>query len=63
MSDKLGIINAVGLTIAREVDSCVYVYAGPEISVASTKAFTSQVEESSPCLVFRWHRRKVVACK
>lgn len=39
----LGIINAVGSTIAREVDGGVYVHAGPEISVASTKAFTSQV--------------------
>lgn len=39
----LGIINMVGSTIAREVDGGVYVHAGPEISVASTKAFTSQV--------------------
>ena len=39
----LGIINAVGSTIAREVDGGVYVHAGPEISVASTKAFTSQI--------------------
>ncbi|MFI5212564.1 MAG: glutamine--fructose-6-phosphate transaminase (isomerizing) [Candidatus Saccharimonadales bacterium] len=39
----LGIINAVGTTIAREVDGGIYVHAGPEISVASTKAFTSQV--------------------
>jgi glucosamine--fructose-6-phosphate aminotransferase (isomerizing) len=39
----LGIINAVGSTIAREVDGGVYVHVGPEISVASTKAFTSQV--------------------
>lgn len=39
----LGVINVVGSTIAREVDGGVYVHAGPEISVASTKAFTSQV--------------------
>lgn len=39
----LGIINAVGSTMAREVDGGIYVHAGPEISVASTKAFTSQV--------------------
>jgi len=39
----LGIINVVGSTIAREVDGGTYVHAGPEISVASTKAFTSQV--------------------
>lgn len=39
----LGIVNVVGSTIAREVDGGIYVHAGPEISVASTKAFTSQV--------------------
>ena len=39
----LGIVNAVGSTIAREVDGGTYVHAGPEISVASTKAFTAQV--------------------
>lgn len=39
----LGVVNVVGSTIAREVDGGVYVHAGPEISVASTKAFTSQV--------------------
>ena len=39
----LGIVNTVGSTIAREVDGGIYVHAGPEISVASTKAFTSQV--------------------
>ncbi|MDR1300701.1 MAG: glutamine--fructose-6-phosphate transaminase (isomerizing) [Candidatus Nomurabacteria bacterium] len=38
----LGIINSVGSTIAREADGGVYIHAGPEISVASTKAFTSQ---------------------
>jgi len=39
----LGAINTVGSTIAREVDGGVYLHAGTEISVASTKAFTSQV--------------------
>lgn len=39
----LGVVNAVGSTIAREVDDGVYVHVGAEISVASTKAFTSQV--------------------
>jgi len=39
----LGIVNAVGSTIARETDGGVYIHAGPEIGVASTKAFTSQV--------------------
>lgn len=39
----LGICNVVGSTIARETDAGVYIHAGPEIGVASTKAFTSQV--------------------
>ncbi|MFH1173271.1 MAG: glutamine--fructose-6-phosphate transaminase (isomerizing), partial [bacterium] len=39
----MGIVNAVGSTIAREVDSGIYIHAGPEIGVASTKAFTGQV--------------------
>ena len=39
----LGIVNVVGSTIARESDGGVYIHAGPEIGVASTKAFTSQV--------------------
>ncbi|HHE54206.1 MAG TPA: glutamine--fructose-6-phosphate transaminase (isomerizing) [Caldithrix abyssi] len=39
----LGIVNAVGSTIARETHAGVYIHAGPEIGVASTKAFTSQV--------------------
>jgi len=39
----LGIINVVGSTMAREVDSGIYLHAGPEIGVASTKAFSCQV--------------------
>jgi glucosamine--fructose-6-phosphate aminotransferase (isomerizing) len=39
----LGIVNVVGSTIAREADGGVYIHAGPEIGVASTKAFTSQL--------------------
>ncbi len=39
----LGICNVVGSTIARESDGGVYIHAGPEIGVASTKAFTSQL--------------------
>jgi glucosamine--fructose-6-phosphate aminotransferase (isomerizing) len=38
-----GIVNVVGSTIARESNGGIYVHAGPEIGVASTKAFTSQV--------------------
>lgn len=36
----LGIVNVVGSTIAREVDGGIYIHAGPEVSVASTKTFT-----------------------
>ena len=39
----IGITNVVGSTIARESECGVYIHAGPEIGVASTKAFTSQV--------------------
>ena len=39
----LGLVNVVGSTIAREVDGGMYLHAGPEIGVASTKAFTSQI--------------------
>ncbi len=39
----LGIVNAVGSTIARETDAGVYLHVGPEIGVASTKAFLGQV--------------------
>ena len=39
----LGVCNVVGSSIARETDSGIYTHAGPEIGVASTKAFTSQV--------------------
>jgi glucosamine--fructose-6-phosphate aminotransferase (isomerizing) len=39
----LGIVNSVGSTIARETSAGVYIHAGPEIGVASTKAFTSQL--------------------
>ena len=39
----LGLINVVGSSIAREVDGGIYLHAGPEIGVASTKAFSSQI--------------------
>ncbi len=42
-ANVLGICNVVGSTIARESDGGVYVHSGPEIAVASTKAFTSQL--------------------
>ena len=39
----LGVVNVVGSSIARKADCGVYIHAGPEIGVASTKAFTCQV--------------------
>lgn len=39
----VGVVNVVGSTIAREVDAGTYIHAGPEIGVASTKAFTCQL--------------------
>ena len=39
----LGVVNVVGSTVARESDAGVYLHVGPEIGVASTKAFTGQV--------------------
>ncbi len=39
----MGIVNVVGSTIARQTDFGIYLHAGPEIGVASTKAFTSQI--------------------
>jgi glutamine---fructose-6-phosphate transaminase (isomerizing) len=39
----LAIVNTVGSTIAREADGGIYLHAGPEVGVASTKAFTAQV--------------------
>jgi len=42
-STVIGLVNVVGSTIAREADGGIYLHAGPEIGVASTKAFTSQL--------------------
>ncbi|MBL7071698.1 MAG: glutamine--fructose-6-phosphate transaminase (isomerizing) [Candidatus Omnitrophica bacterium] len=39
----LGIVNVLGSSIAREADGVIYTYAGPEIAVASTKAYTAQL--------------------
>jgi len=39
----LGVVNSVGSTIARETDAGIYLHVGPEIGVASTKAFTGQL--------------------
>jgi glucosamine--fructose-6-phosphate aminotransferase (isomerizing) len=42
-STVIGLVNVVGSTIAREADGGIYLHAGPEVGVASTKAFTSQL--------------------
>src|SRR5213082_619583 len=42
-STVIGLVNVVGSTIAREADGGIYLHAGPEIGVASTKAFTAQL--------------------
>ena len=39
----LGIVNVVGSSIAREADSVMYTWAGPEIAVATTKAYSAQL--------------------
>ncbi len=54
-----GICNVVGSTIARETDAGVYIHAGPEIGVASTKAFTSQVVVLSLIALYLGRRRKM----
>jgi len=55
----LGITNVPGSTQARETDAGVYCHAGPEIAVASTKAFTSQVMVLSLLAVFLGRNRKL----
>ncbi len=55
----LGITNVVGSTIARESDGGVYTYAGPEIGVASTKAFTSQITVVVLLTVFLARRKEM----
>lgn len=42
-ANVMGIVNVVGSTIARDAGKGIYIYAGPEIGVASTKAFTAQI--------------------
>ncbi|MFH1537253.1 MAG: glutamine--fructose-6-phosphate transaminase (isomerizing), partial [Patescibacteria group bacterium] len=53
----LGIINVVGSTIAREVDAGAYSHAGPEIGVASTKAFMSQLAILALVTIFLGRQR------
>ncbi len=53
----LGICNVVGSSIPRETDAGVYTHAGPEIGVASTKAFTAQVTVLTMMALILGHRR------
>ncbi|MGC9375954.1 MAG: glutamine--fructose-6-phosphate transaminase (isomerizing) [Bacteroidales bacterium] len=54
----LGICNVVGSSIPRETDAGVYTHAGPEIGVASTKAFTAQVTVLAMIAMLLGHERK-----
>jgi glucosamine--fructose-6-phosphate aminotransferase (isomerizing) len=53
----LGVVNVVGSTIARETDGGIYLHAGPEIGVASTKAFTCQCAVLTMLSLFLGRRR------
>ncbi|MCD6094922.1 glutamine--fructose-6-phosphate transaminase (isomerizing) [bacterium] len=55
----LGIVNVVGSTVSRETDAGVYNHAGPEIGVASTKAFTSQLEVLALLTLFLGRQREM----
>jgi glucosamine--fructose-6-phosphate aminotransferase (isomerizing) len=55
----MGIVNAVGSTIARQTDYGIYLHAGPEIGVASTKAFTSQLVALALFTLFMGRRRNL----
>ena len=55
----LGMVNVVGSTIARETDAGIYNHAGPEIGVASTKAFISQVTAFALITLFLGRQRQM----
>jgi glucosamine--fructose-6-phosphate aminotransferase (isomerizing) len=56
----LGICNVVGSSIPRETDAGVYTHAGPEIGVASTKAFTAQVTVLAMMAILIGHKKKLL---
>jgi glucosamine--fructose-6-phosphate aminotransferase (isomerizing) len=58
----IGIVNVVGSTIARENDGGIYIHAGPEIGVASTKAFTSQVIVLAMLAILLGRTRGFLSC-
>lgn len=57
----IGICNVVGSSIARETDAGVYTHAGPEIGVASTKAFTAQISVLAMMALQIGHRKGTLA--
>jgi len=59
----LGICNVVGSSIPRETDAGVYIHAGPEIGVASTKAFTAQVTILTMIAILLGKERKTISEK
>jgi glucosamine--fructose-6-phosphate aminotransferase (isomerizing) len=59
----LGICNVVGSSIPRETDAGVYTHAGPEIGVASTKAFTAQVTVLAMMAMLIGYNKKVLSEK
>jgi len=59
----LGIVNVVGSTVARETDAGVYNHAGPEIGVASTKAFVSQIVAVTLVAIFLGRMRTLSAAE
>jgi glucosamine--fructose-6-phosphate aminotransferase (isomerizing) len=56
----LGVCNVVGSTIARDTDAGVYTHAGPEIGVASTKAFTTQVSVLAMMAILLGQKRNTI---
>jgi len=56
----LGVCNVVGSTIARDTDAGVYTHAGPEIGVASTKAFTTQVSVLAMMAIMLGQKRNTI---
>ncbi len=56
---SLGIVNAVGSSVARETDAGVYNHIGPEIAVASTKAFASQIAILALFAIFLGRQRQM----
>ncbi len=57
----IGIVNSVGSTIARETDAGIFLHVGPEIGVASTKAFVGQVTVLALIAAFLGRRRHLSA--